>query len=164
VSECEKRFGDWRIFNPLRDRICELQGISTAPPPPPALPTPAPPAYVPYAPAEVVARQIVTVKPPEAPAVAPEIIVRAPLEVEITADDWREFRKMGDVNMNGVVDQGDIEEVRRCFGQLEGTELWSVCAKCDLNGDGYVGTDDVYVAASNLGLTVYAWKQRKTQR
>ena len=112
-------------------------------------------------PAEVTARQVVTVRPEEAPAVTPEIIVKAPAEVTITADDWREFRKLGDVNMDGVIDASDIEEMQRCWLQRVGTELWSVCARCDLNGDGIVNIKDVTVCQLNQGLTIYAWKAKK---
>lgn len=127
----------------------------------PAVPVPLPTVYPAYAPPEVAVREIVAVKPEEAPPAKPEVAVRAPPELEIRVEDWREFRKLGDINMDGVINERDLEEVKGCYGQRVGTEFWSVCAKCDLNGDGRVDMRDIGICSDNLGLTIYEWKAKK---
>lgn len=164
MSECEKRLGDWRVFNPLRDSICAALGISVEAPVPTVPAVAAAPTFpaVSGMPPEVAVTQVVTVKPGEAQPVQPEIIVSAPAEVEVTVEDWRRFEKQGDVNLNGIVDQDDLDEVKRCFGQSQGSRLWPVCAKCDLDGDGKVDARDVAIASANQGLTIYKWKKSQS--
>jgi len=133
LSECQKRFGDWGLFNSFRDGVCTVLGVPTVVPPPAAPPEVAPPPPTPT--------------PPTPPH-------------EITSEQRQEFRRFGDVNMDGIISDADYEGIKECYGKKAGDPEWERCRACDLNDDGAVDLKDLTMCARNQGLTIEEWKKR----
>jgi hypothetical protein len=70
-----------------------------------------------------------------------------------------EFRKMGDINGDGVIDDKDMALLQNAMYSKPGKPNWN--PKCDLNGDGVVDTRDLAIAAKNYGLTFEQWLKTK---
>jgi hypothetical protein len=70
-----------------------------------------------------------------------------------------EFRKMGDVNGDGIIDDKDLSLLQAAFGSTPGMPNWN--PKCDLNGDGKVDGKDLAIASMNYGLTFEEWLKTK---
>lgn len=73
-----------------------------------------------------------------------------------------EFRKMGDVNRDGIIDDKDLALLQAAYGSTPGTPDWN--PNCDLNGDGKVDLYDGTIATSNYGLTFKEWLKTKGYR
>lgn len=59
------------------------------------------------------------------------------------------FRKKGDVNRDGVVDDADLDILTEAFGSSPGDPKWD--AEYDLNDDGIVDMRDIATAVRNYG-------------
>jgi len=94
---------------------------------------------------------------PTAAPPAPSAVTKA--AVTITAGDREQFRRLGDVNRDGVIDDVDIAAIKAAYGSKPGAANWNPDA--DLNGDGKVDILDMTKASGNYGLTIEAWKTRK---
>jgi uncharacterized protein (DUF2141 family) len=71
-------------------------------------------------------------------------------------DKKARFRKLGDVNGDGVIDQTDIDLIRAAFGSSPGSINWNPNA--DLNGDGRVDMRDLGIASNNIGKNISSWE------
>lgn len=93
------------------------------------------------------------------------------------------FRRLGDINMDGIIDNSDVAIMQAAYGQnstigaVLGVQipnpLWNtpipniaqynplgitiLYSDCDLNGDGKVNILDVTILSSNFGKDVYTW-------
>jgi len=72
-----------------------------------------------------------------------------PVKAIVTVVD-NDFWAKGDVNRDGVIDTYDLDKIKPLFGKSRGEPEFD--PDCDLNGDGYIGIDDISIVASNLGL------------
>jgi len=77
----------------------------------------------------------------------------------ITPADREEFRKLGDVNRDGVIDNLDMDLLMAAMYSRPGMPNWN--KDCDLNGDGTVDMKDVGIASRNFGKTIEMWKAKK---
>jgi len=91
-------------------------------------------------------------KPVEAP---PAIPPTKPI-LAITPADRETFRKMGDVNRDGIIDDVDLNLMKAAFGSKPGDPNWN--ANCDLDGNGKVDGYDLLEAGRHYGLTIETWK------
>jgi len=91
-------------------------------------------------------------KPVEAP---PAIAPPKPI-LMITPGDRETFRRMGDVNRDGIIDDRDLELLKMAYGSKPDAPNWNIDA--DLNGDGVVDGKDIATASRNFGLTIEVWK------
>jgi len=73
--------------------------------------------------------------------------VETSTEIDAVADVFA--RRMGDCNLDGVVDSADYIILKRNIGQASGVDWWE---NCDLDGDGVVGWSDMDLLMSNFGL------------
>lgn len=73
-----------------------------------------------------------------------------------------EFRRMGDVNRDGIINDKDIALIREAYGSYPGHERWN--ADADLNGDGIIDLFDLVTATKNYGLTIEEWSKTKGYR
>jgi len=77
----------------------------------------------------------------------------------ITPADREAFRKLGDVNRDGVIDAQDLNLLQAAYTSTPGQPHWN--PDCDLNGDGKVDMRDIGIASTNFGLTIEMWKAKK---
>lgn len=68
---------------------------------------------------------------------------------------FAQFRKLGDVNADGVIDGTDLALIQVAYGSTPESPNWNPAA--DLNGDGVVNILDVVTCSSNQGLTYATW-------
>jgi uncharacterized protein (DUF2141 family) len=68
-----------------------------------------------------------------------------------------QFRKLGDVNGDGIIDMKDIALIAKAYGSTPNMPNWN--PDCDLNGDGKVDDADLAIAQLNFGLTFEAWRR-----
>ncbi len=68
-------------------------------------------------------------------------------EIDAVADVFA--RRMGDCNLDGVVDAADYITLKRNIGQASGVDWWE---NCDLDDDGVVAWSDMDLLSSNFGL------------
>ena len=66
-----------------------------------------------------------------------------------TSEQVYEFWKMGDVNLDGVIDSKDLDTIANCI--TSGTYDPSA----DINQDGVVNNADLQIATSNLGKNIW---------
>ena len=59
---------------------------------------------------------------------------------------------LGDVNLDGKIDQGDIDDISDAFGSKPGDGHWNPLA--DLNLDSHVDLSDVSICVDNQGLSI----------
>jgi len=90
------------------------------------------------------------------PTPAPPALPIPKVGLIITPADREAFRKMGDVNRDGVIDTVDINLVAAAYGSMAGSPNWNPDA--DLNGDGKVDIKDLVTCNKNFGLTIEIWK------
>jgi len=67
-----------------------------------------------------------------------------------------EFTRLGDVNMDGVIDILDAIRISSAYGSYPGHPKWD--PKCDLNGDGKVDKLDAIIVSKNFGLEAPKWE------
>jgi hypothetical protein len=72
---------------------------------------------------------------------------------------FAEFRKLGDINGDGVIDDKDITLMQNALGSTATSPNWNPYA--DLNGDGVVGAKDLAILGANFGLTYQQWLKTK---
>jgi len=94
-------------------------------------------------------------KPVEAPPPIPE----AKAVLLITIADREAFRKLGDINRDGIIDDQDLNLMRAAFGSMRGDPNWN--PDCDLNGDGVIDSTDLGIIGAHYGLTIEMWKAAK---
>jgi len=75
----------------------------------------------------------------------------AGLEGEPTREQWAAFWAMGDVNLDGYIDDKDMELMQRAFGSTAP----AIIGACDLNNDGKGDMVDVGTAAGNYGKNIW---------
>jgi hypothetical protein len=84
-----------------------------------------------------------------------------------------QFRKLGDINMDGVIDNLDTALLQAAYGMTSSNPLWNTpipnvesynplgitinYSDCDLNGDGKVDVLDAQILSSNFGKDVFTW-------
>ena len=73
------------------------------------------------------------------------------LEGNPTREQWAQFWAMGDVNLDGYIDDKDIELMQRSIGSSEP----AIIGACDLNNDGFVNVTDLYTVMSNYGENIW---------
>jgi len=74
----------------------------------------------------------------------------------LTDADWNAFQKMGDLNRDGKIDDADAKILLDAFDSRPGSPNWNPLA--DLDGDGWVGPNDILVLGNNYGLDIWSWK------
>jgi hypothetical protein len=74
-----------------------------------------------------------------------------------TAEELEEFRKKGDVNKDGKVDDADLGLVNAAFGSKPGDANWN--PDCDLNGDGKIDISDMAIVTKNYGRDLLMERQ-----
>ncbi len=74
-------------------------------------------------------------------------------EIDAVADVFA--RRMGDCNLDGVVDAGDYIILKRNIGLASGVDWWE---NCDIDGDGVVGWSDMNLLVSNFGLDNHEYR------
>lgn len=73
----------------------------------------------------------------------------------ISAEKCEEFRKMGDVNRNGYIDDEDMKLIQIAYGSKPGDPKWN--PDCDLNGDGRITGMDLLTCSINYGKDIFTW-------
>lgn len=84
-----------------------------------------------------------------------------------------EFAKMGDINMDGVIDEKDNAFMQAAWGKSTRDPLWNtpipdleqnnplgtniLYSACDLNGDGIIDVADFGILARNYGKDIWVW-------
>lgn len=68
---------------------------------------------------------------------------------------FAQFRKLGDVNGDGVINMADIVLIDTATYSTPSSPNWNPNA--DLNGDGVVDVSDLNIALANFGLTYAKW-------
>ena len=63
------------------------------------------------------------------------------------------FWAMGDVNLDGVIDDKDLKLFEKSYGSVPGDPNW--IGACDINGDGIVDVYDSTRASGNYGLNIW---------
>jgi len=66
-----------------------------------------------------------------------------------TSDQWYEFWRLGDVNLDGKIDSKDLDIIERHMG--------SFFPAADINEDNVVSSADLQIAASNYGLDIWSY-------
>lgn len=74
---------------------------------------------------------------------------------EPTIEQWAMFWAMGDVNLDGFIDDKDMKLLEESYGSYPGDPNW--IGACDLNDDGKIDIEDVGVGAKNYGLNLNIW-------
>lgn len=77
----------------------------------------------------------------------------------LTDADWNAFQKMGDLNRDGKIDDSDAKILLDAFDSRPGSPNWNPLA--DLDGDGWVGPNDILILGDNYGLDIWSWKGLK---
>jgi hypothetical protein len=72
-----------------------------------------------------------------------------------TSEQIAEFWRMGDVNLDGVIDDADMELLNGAFGSVSGDAKW--IPNCDLNRDGKIDMLDIAAAAKNYGKDIWSY-------
>ena len=67
----------------------------------------------------------------------------------LTPSHWYEFWRLGDVNLDGKIDDKDLDLITDFLGQY--------FPACDLTEDHIVDSADLQIAASNYGLEIYSY-------
>lgn len=70
-----------------------------------------------------------------------------------TPAQWAQFWKMGDVNLDGYINDRDIQLIGYAYGAVPGDTNW--IGACDLNGDGIVEMKELSIAAQNYGANIW---------
>jgi len=65
---------------------------------------------------------------------------------------WDAFQKIGDIDRNGVIDLYDVVAIQKAYDSTPSSPNWD--ARCDLNGDGYVGLEESIIIMRNYGMTI----------
>lgn len=65
------------------------------------------------------------------------------------------FRKLGDINGDGIIDQKDMDILTSLYGTTSTSPNWN--PRADLNGDGKVDILDASILAGHFGLTYQEW-------
>ena len=76
--------------------------------------------------------------------------------MSLTESDWEQFQRMGDLNRDGKIDDADGKILVDAFNSRPGDANWNPIA--DLDGDGWVGPNDVLILGDNYGLDIWTWK------
>lgn len=71
--------------------------------------------------------------------------------------EWR-YLNVGDYNLDGVVDAGDLYPVAQHYQALQGDEGWGELSAADGNQDGVIDLADVAVIAANYGHCVTSYR------
>lgn len=69
-----------------------------------------------------------------------------------TPAEWAKFAKMGDINMDGYINQEDVDLLEAAWLSTPSSPNWNPAA--DLNGDGIVNAKDLAILASNYGKNI----------
>jgi len=72
-----------------------------------------------------------------------------------------DFRRMGDINGDGVIDDNDVHLFMKAFPSKRGDPNYN--PDCDFNGNGEVDKNDLTVLFQNYGLTKEKWKAEQTK-
>lgn len=70
------------------------------------------------------------------------------------------WRKMGDVNGDGVIDATDRDIIAVAFGSAPGDANWNPNA--DLNGDNIIDIFDALTCSGHQGLDYRSWSEGET--
>ncbi|MHA1832900.1 MAG: dockerin type I domain-containing protein [Candidatus Baldrarchaeia archaeon] len=73
-----------------------------------------------------------------------------------------DFRKAGDINGDGVINNADADIFMKSFLAKRGDPNYN--PTCDFNGNGEVDVDDLFTLINNYGLTYEEWKARQGER
>ena len=73
-----------------------------------------------------------------------------------------DFRKAGDINGDGVIDDADADIFMKSFLAKRGDPNYDPA--CDFNGNGEVDIDDLFTLINNYGLTYEEWKAQQGER
>jgi len=71
-----------------------------------------------------------------------------------------QFRKLGDVNGDGVIDQKDLDILQALFNTTKASSNWN--PRADLNGDGIIDLQDFFICTQHQGLTYDVWLATRT--
>lgn len=93
------------------------------------------------------------------PGAAPPPIPAAAALMLITPADREAFRKLGDINRDGIIDDQDSNLMRAAWQSKPGDPNWNPDA--DLDGDGKVYVNDLDILGRHYGLTIEMWKAKK---
>lgn len=74
----------------------------------------------------------------------------------LTDADWNAFQRMGDLNRDGKIDDADVKILLNALNSRPGDSNWNPLA--DLDGDEWVGPNDIVVLGNNYGLDIWSWK------
>jgi hypothetical protein len=74
----------------------------------------------------------------------------------LTDADWNQFQRMGDLNRDGKIDDADGKILLDAFNSKPGDANWNSLA--DLDGDGWVGPNDILILGDNYGKDIWSWK------
>jgi hypothetical protein len=74
----------------------------------------------------------------------------------LTEADWNQFQRMGDLNRDGKIDDADVKILLDAFDSRPGSPNWNPLA--DLDGDGWVGPNDILILGDNYGKDIWSWK------
>jgi len=93
-----------------------------------------------------------------------EIVISQPgnyyayAEAYVPKDLAEKFMKLGDVNLDGIINDKDINLIKESFGAVPGSPKWN--SSFDLNEDGKIDMRDISIASKNYGLTIGEWLKR----
>jgi hypothetical protein len=81
------------------------------------------------------------------------------VEAYVPAELAEKFAKLGDINLDGIIDDKDANLLKEAYTSTPGSPKWN--PKCDLNGDGRVDYRDLFIISRNYGLTMEEWLKRR---
>jgi len=93
------------------------------------------------------------------PGAAPPPIPAAAALMLITPADREAFRKLGDINRDGIIDDQDSNLMQAAWRSKPGDPNWNPDA--DLDGDGKIYVNDLNILGRHYGLTIEMWKAKK---
>lgn len=76
--------------------------------------------------------------------------------MDLTEEDWQQFQRMGDLNRDGKIDDTDAKILIDAFNARPSDANWNPIA--DLDGDGWIGPNDILILGDNYGLDIWTWK------
>jgi hypothetical protein len=84
-----------------------------------------------------------------------------------------QFRSMGDINMDGIIDQMDLALLRAAWGMTSSNSLWNtpipdleadnplgisiLYSDCDIGGYGVVDLKDLGILTSHWQMNIWSW-------